>query len=697
VAALDAIVGRGTHGAVDPLGAPGTLVRALGFYVAAFLAVAGLARVAMIALALPDWVFPGALAVMALGVPAILVTALLHHRARTARAEGRPATAAGAVVQAFRTDLAQSAVVTLPSSSALREALQRMQRPPTTVLRGELARELAAREGIRVVVEGDVRALGGGYVLSTRLVAPTTGEVLAAFRETADGPSEIVGAIDRLSKSARARIGESYRSVRAAPALERVTTASFPALEKYTQAMTAERRGEESPRVIERLREAVAIDSTFAMAYAQMCCLGRLPASQAVELGARAMRYRDKLPAAERYEVEMVQYGLQNEPDSLLVAARNALDLDSLNVGALRALGVAHGRRREFAEAERYFARTFVADSAQGRRTAPGAFGALARVQYQQGNEAAARRTLERGLALYPAPFGPVAGRMIELDFATGRYDEAERRLRAALAAAPPSGEARGPVVSQMMQAAILRGRLGEALRTLDSLADGHARQGRHAAAFGTRVQPLFFLADVLEDTAAVRAGLGDLLRRYPLDSMPPADRPYHFIARLQARIGDLTAAEAMVREYERVTRAVVGRRDEGTAGHYAGTRAYLASLRGEYPRALALAREADVGNCPACPMYLFAMIHERAGAADSARAVFERYLATPNMERLYSASLIPRVHERLGQLHEQAGDRVRAAAHYAAFVELWKNADPALQPRVRAARDALSRLRATG
>jgi hypothetical protein len=204
-------------------------------------------------------------------------------------------------------------------------------------------------------------------------------------------------------------------------------------------------------------------------------------------------------------------------------------------------------------------------------------------------------------------------------------------------------------------------------------------------------------VADVLEDSAAVRAGLEDLLRRHPLDSMPAADRPYHFIARLQARIGDLTAADAMVREYERVTRAVVGRRDEGMAGHYAGTRAYLASLRGDYPRALALAREADVGTCPACPMFQFAMIHDRAGAADSARAVFERYLATPNMERLYSASLIPRVHERLGQLHEQAGDRARAAAHHAAFVELWKNADPALQPRVRAARDALSRLRAAG
>jgi DNA-binding SARP family transcriptional activator len=50
--------------------------------------------------------------------------------------------------------------------------------------------------------------------------------------------------------------------------------------------------------------------------------------------------------------------------------------------------------------------------------------------------------------------------------------------------------------------------------------------------------------------------------------------------------------------------------------------------------------------------------------------------------------------HKRLGELYEAKGDTKRAAAHYASFVELWKNADPDLQPKVTEVRARLERLR---
>jgi hypothetical protein len=42
---------------------------------------------------------------------------------------------------------------------------------------------------------------------------------------------------------------------------------------------------------------------------------------------------------------------------------------------------------------------------------------------------------------------------------------------------------------------------------------------------------------------------------------------------------------------------------------------------------------------------------------------------------------------ERLGQLYDEMGDLEQAAGYYGLFVELWADADPELQPRVRAAR----------
>ena len=69
------------------LGGRPMLLRALAVYAVAIVAVAIVARAAIVAIGLPDWVFPGALLVMALGLPVILFTAYtqyVSHRAAIA-------------------------------------------------------------------------------------------------------------------------------------------------------------------------------------------------------------------------------------------------------------------------------------------------------------------------------------------------------------------------------------------------------------------------------------------------------------------------------------------------------------------------------------------------------------------------------------------------------------------------------------
>ena len=58
----------------------------------------------------------------------------------------------------------------------------------------------------------------------------------------------------------------------------------------------------------------------------------------------------------------------------------------------------------------------------------------------------------------------------------------------------------------------------------------------------------------------------------------------------------------------------------------------------------------------------------------------------------LYARSLLAR-----GRLREQLGERDAAIAAYERFLTLWKEADPALQPQLREARDGLARLRDAG
>ena len=54
-------------------------------------------------------------------------------------------------------------------------------------------------------------------------------------------------------------------------------------------------------------------------------------------------------------------------------------------------------------------------------------------------------------------------------------------------------------------------------------------------------------------------------------------------------------------------------------------------------------------------------------------------------------------IHEQRGRIHEQLGDRPKAIESYRRFVDLWGNADQALQPRVEAARAAITRLEKPG
>src|SRR5256885_18319 len=66
------------------LGGPGMFRKALAVYAAAFVVVAIVAKAAIVGIGLPDWVFPGSLIVMALGLPVVLWTGYVQRVTRRA-------------------------------------------------------------------------------------------------------------------------------------------------------------------------------------------------------------------------------------------------------------------------------------------------------------------------------------------------------------------------------------------------------------------------------------------------------------------------------------------------------------------------------------------------------------------------------------------------------------------------------------
>ena len=58
-----------------------------------------------------------------------------------------------------------------------------------------------------------------------------------------------------------------------------------------------------------------------------------------------------------------------------------------------------------------------------------------------------------------------------------------------------------------------------------------------------------------------------------------------------------------------------------------------------------------------------------------------------------YDPQYVPISRLALGRALEASGDRVGAIEAYGEFIRYWRKADPALQPRVQEARDAIARL----
>jgi eukaryotic-like serine/threonine-protein kinase len=598
---------------------------------------------------------------------------------------GRDSVIATVVSETFRIDFARSTLIRTVEPMAVRNALQRMGRGDATVLTPELAHEMAVRDGIKAYLVGDVNLVGGGYVISARLIATSSGETLVALRETARDSTDLIPAIDRLSRGLRERTGESLRTIRREPPLEQVTTSSLEALRLFTEGRRAQTWQVDQTRALELYEEAVALDSTFASAWRAMAAIhGNFDRTHlSLDAISRALRHQDRLTAAERDITTAQEAFIRRDYRRAVEAYERAVVRNPHHSTTLNNLAWTYYVMFDFPRAEEYYLRAIEAEpNAMTQR------GTLASMYVLQGRIDDAWAAFEEVRALHPDEPAPRVALAV-LPSVAGEHDRAEQNLRALVDEGHSSSRLVAMAEDHLFWLTYTRGRLAEAERRwqaiLGSATDWDALED-------ARLQQQFWTElELLGDPARAAATLA---RWEPVVLRRAEDNSERIEALTQAAFaaGDTIRGNRFL---ERIGAA--GPLVAWSPRWHFELHGYRELARGDHDAALRLFR-ASGDTCRNCFETHVARAFLDAGQPDSAAAAYERLLASPSIARIWRVDWqLAVIHERLADYYEDRGDANAAASHYARMVELWEHADAELQPRVERARRALERLRREG
>ena len=294
----------------------------------------------------------------------------------------------------------QSRDVAVVPGPELRQGRRSVGVPDTTSMTPQLAREIAMRGGVEVVITADAMQSDSGFQLVLRAIRADSGTTVEERTALASTPDEYLAAADRLGRELEAALAKRRgrreskvsRSVRVWP-----VTPSYGAYQQYFEAMRARSSANSEQGPIPHLREALRIDSTFVAARMYLA-------------------------------VMFINLGMRDSARATLAVARRHVDpRDEYNVAFIRAYEAAAGNVRE----EEMHAWQHVLQRQPWSPRALGNLGATyERLQRYEEAIETARRSL--AIARYGRKMPDPVANMASAMMALGRWDDARREIAGA-------------------------------------------------------------------------------------------------------------------------------------------------------------------------------------------------------------------------------------------------------------------------
>jgi tetratricopeptide (TPR) repeat protein len=191
--------------------------------------------------------------------------------------------------------------ISLFNRGQARKAAQQLK-PGSEELDQDLARLVASREGVQVVITGDIANAADGYRVGVRAVDAVTGKVIGQQELTAKGKDDVLPTIAKLAAYVRTQLGDSTPPSLQLTAAETFTAGSLESAHEYGQAQDLQLLGK-SAEAIEHYKKAVALDPNMGRAYAGLAVAysNLKRKTEAEENYRKAMALLDRMSERERY------------------------------------------------------------------------------------------------------------------------------------------------------------------------------------------------------------------------------------------------------------------------------------------------------------------------------------------------------------------------------------------------------------
>ncbi|MBN1350386.1 protein kinase [candidate division KSB1 bacterium] len=206
---------------------------------------------------------------------------------------------------ALTISIEQSRYVNALPRMRIRETLKRMKQDTIEHIDESIAREIAIREGITLLVVPGISKIGETYAISCKILDAHSAATLQSELFYAEGKDKILNALDRLCKNIRSSLGESHFAIlKQNQPLVKVTTSSLEALRHYSVAVEKNLSGEFDDAK-QCLENALRIDSSFISAKASLGILNfeRFDRQRGIQLIEAASKRTEHLAVREKYNI----------------------------------------------------------------------------------------------------------------------------------------------------------------------------------------------------------------------------------------------------------------------------------------------------------------------------------------------------------------------------------------------------------